>query len=86
MVYRANDSEFGWAGGVFTQDLTRAHRVAGQLEAGTTWINNFNITPPELPFGGYKMSGTGGRKIIVDQWAFKRRRFLLLFRNVNSPM
>ena len=36
MVYRANDSEFGLAGGVFTQDLTRAHRVAGQLEAGTT--------------------------------------------------
>jgi hypothetical protein len=54
---RANDSEFGLAGAVFTNDLTRAHRVAGQLEAGTTWINTFNMTPPELPFGGYKMSG-----------------------------
>jgi hypothetical protein len=48
---------FGLAGGVFSQDLSRAHRVAGQLEAGTTWINTFNLTPPELPFGGYKMSG-----------------------------
>jgi acyl-CoA reductase-like NAD-dependent aldehyde dehydrogenase len=56
-VLRANDSVFGLAGGVFSQDLSRAHRVAGQLEAGTTWINTFNLTPPELPFGGYKMSG-----------------------------
>jgi betaine-aldehyde dehydrogenase len=45
------------AGAVFTNDLSRAHRVASQLEAGTTWINTFNLTPPELPFGGYKMSG-----------------------------
>ncbi len=53
---------FGLAGGVFSQDVSRAHRVAGQLEAGTTWINTFNLTPPELPFGGYKMSGRDNDK------------------------
>ena len=41
------------------QDLTRAHRVIDALEAGTTYINTFNLAPAELPFGGYKMSGIG---------------------------
>lgn len=47
------------AGGVFTNDLTRAHRVINALEAGTCWINTFNLAPSEVPFGGYKMSGIG---------------------------
>jgi choline dehydrogenase-like flavoprotein len=42
-------------------DLTRAHRVAAALEAGTVWINTYNLTPIEMPFGGYKQSGIGGR-------------------------
>jgi len=58
-VRRANDTTFGLAGGVFTRDLTRAHRVVNALEAGTTYINTFNLAPAELPFGGYKMSGIG---------------------------
>ena len=58
-VARANATEFGLAAGVFTNDLTRAHRVIAQLEAGTCWINHYNITPVELPFGGVKMSGLG---------------------------
>ena len=41
------------------RDLTRAHRVVNALEAGTTYINTFNLAPAELPFGGYKMSGIG---------------------------
>ena len=41
------------------RDLTRAHRVVNSLEAGTTYINTFNLAPAELPFGGYKMSGIG---------------------------
>ena len=44
---------------MFTRDLARAHRVIARLEAGTCWINNYNITPIELPFGGYKQSGIG---------------------------
>jgi betaine-aldehyde dehydrogenase len=59
VVARANATEFGLAAGVFTQDLTRAHRVVAALEAGTIWINNYNVTPIELPFGGYKRSGLG---------------------------
>ena len=56
---RANATEFGLAAGVFTNDLTRAHRVIAQLEAGTCWINHYNVTPIELPFGGVKLSGLG---------------------------
>jgi betaine-aldehyde dehydrogenase len=59
VIARANASEFGLAAGVFTNDLTRAHRVIAQLEAGTCWINHYNVTPVELPFGGVKMSGLG---------------------------
>jgi len=59
VIKRANKTTFGLAAGVFTQDLTRGHRVINALEAGTTWINTFNLAPAELPFGGYKMSGIG---------------------------
>jgi betaine-aldehyde dehydrogenase len=59
VIERANATEFGLAAGVFTNDLTRAHRVIAQLQAGTCWINHYNVTPVELPFGGVKMSGLG---------------------------
>lgn len=58
-VARANDTEFGLAAGVFTADLTRAHRVIAALQAGTCWINAYNLTPVEAPFGGMKSSGVG---------------------------
>ncbi len=58
-VARANATEFGLAAAVFTRDLARGHRVIAALEAGTCWINAYNITPIELPFGGYKQSGLG---------------------------
>jgi betaine-aldehyde dehydrogenase len=59
VIARANATEFGLAAGVFTNDLTRAHRVIARLQAGTCWINHYNITPIELPFGGVKLSGLG---------------------------
>jgi betaine-aldehyde dehydrogenase len=59
VIARANDTEFGLAAGVFTNDLTRAHRVIARLQAGTCWINHYNVTPVELPFGGVKLSGLG---------------------------
>ncbi len=58
-VARANDTEFGLAAGVFTTDLQRAHRVIAALKAGTCWINTYNLTPVEMPFGGFKQSGIG---------------------------
>lgn len=59
VIRRANDTQFGLAGGVFTRDITRAHRVVAQLQAGTTWINAYNLTPVEMPFGAVKRSGFG---------------------------
>jgi betaine-aldehyde dehydrogenase len=59
VIERANATPFGLAAGVFTNDLTRAHRVIARLQAGTCWINHYNVTPVELPFGGVKQSGLG---------------------------
>lgn len=59
VVTRANDTEFGLAAGVFTSDIARAHRVAGRMQAGICWINNYNLAPVEVPFGGVKSSGVG---------------------------
>ncbi len=59
VIARANATEFGLAGGVFSRDLARAHRVVDRLEAGTLWINSYNLAPVEMPFGGSKMSGVG---------------------------
>ncbi|MEP3275282.1 MAG: betaine-aldehyde dehydrogenase, partial [Stappiaceae bacterium] len=59
VIARANGTQFGLAAGVFTKDIQRAHRVINALHAGTCWINTYNLTPIELPFGGYKKSGIG---------------------------
>jgi betaine-aldehyde dehydrogenase len=59
VVARANATEYGLAAGIFTNDLARGHRVIANLEAGTCWINQYNVTPIELPFGGVKLSGLG---------------------------
>ncbi|SER68819.1 betaine-aldehyde dehydrogenase [Rhizobium sp. NFR03] len=59
VVARANATEFGLSAGVFTNDIARAHRVVDRLEAGTLWINTYNLCPVEIPFGGSKQSGFG---------------------------
>jgi len=59
VIARANASEFGLSAGVFTRDLTRAHRVIAQVQAGSCWINAYNLAPVEAPFGGAKLSGVG---------------------------
>lgn len=59
VIRRANDTVFGLAGGVFTADLSRGHRMADALQAGIVWINHYNVTPIEMPFGGIKQSGIG---------------------------
>lgn len=59
VITRANNTPFGLAAGIFTQDIKRAHRVAQQLQAGVCWVNNYNVTPVGMPFGGYKHSGLG---------------------------
>jgi len=59
VIERANATPFGLAAGVFTRDLARGHRVVARLEAGTCWINTYNVTPIAMPFGGVKQSGIG---------------------------
>ncbi|MGP5068718.1 betaine-aldehyde dehydrogenase [Psychrobacter faecalis] len=59
VIRRANDTEYGLAAGVVTADLTRAHRVIGQIEAGICWLNTWGESPAQMPVGGYKHSGIG---------------------------
>jgi aldehyde dehydrogenase (NAD+) len=55
----ANDSPYGLAAGVWTRDIKKAHYVARKLEAGTVWVNTYNVYDTAAPFGGYKQSGFG---------------------------
>ncbi len=59
LVPRANDNVYGLAAGIWTQDISKAHRLAENMQAGTVWINCYNIFDAALPFGGYKQSGWG---------------------------
>ncbi len=59
LIPRANNSPYGLAAGIWTKDISKAHRIAAALKAGTVWINCYNIFDSALPFGGYKQSGWG---------------------------
>ena len=59
LVRQANDTIYGLSAGIWTKDLTRAHRFAKAIKAGVVWINTFNMFNAASPFGGYKQSGYG---------------------------
>lgn len=59
VVFQANNSIYGLAASIFTRDISRAHRVAKRLKAGTIGINTHHVIDPALPFGGFKQSGWG---------------------------
>jgi phenylacetaldehyde dehydrogenase len=59
VVKQANNTVYGLAAGIWTRDISKAHRLASQLRAGTVWINCYNVFDAALPFGGYKQSGWG---------------------------
>jgi acyl-CoA reductase-like NAD-dependent aldehyde dehydrogenase len=58
-IARANDSPYGLAAAVWTKDIKKAHQVARKLQAGTVWVNSYNVYDTAVPFGGYKQSGFG---------------------------
>jgi aldehyde dehydrogenase (NAD+) len=58
-IAKANDSQYGLAAGVWTRDIKKAHYVARRLQAGTVWVNTYNVYDTAAPFGGYKQSGFG---------------------------
>jgi aldehyde dehydrogenase (NAD+) len=68
-IEMANDTEYGLAGSVWTQNIQRAHRVANKIRAGTVWVNSYRAVSPSVPFGGYGASGLGrenGMESILD--------------------
>jgi len=74
VVGRANDTPYGLAAGLITQDLNRAHRVIHQLQAGICWINTWGESAPEMPVGGYKQSGVGRENGIDTLRAYTRTK------------
>jgi acyl-CoA reductase-like NAD-dependent aldehyde dehydrogenase len=67
VVARANNTPYGLAAGVWTQNLARGHRVAAALKSGVVWVNTYNMFDAAAPFGGFKGSGFGrdnGREVI----------------------
>ena len=58
-IAKANDTVYGLAAAVWTRDVSKAHRIARAVKAGTVWVNTYNLYDPALPFGGFKESGFG---------------------------
>jgi betaine-aldehyde dehydrogenase len=86
VIARANATEFGLSAAVFTRDVARAHRTVARLQAGTCWINHYNITPIELPFGGVKLSGLGreNSRAAMDHFTQTKSVYVAL-RDIDSP-
>lgn len=86
VIQRANNTVYGLAAGVFTKDIQKAHRVVNQLEAGVCWINNYNITPVEIPFGAYKQSGFGRENGLAAIEAYSQLKTIYVEMNkIDSP-
>ena len=86
VISRANATTFGLAAGVFTKDISRAHRVVDALNAGTCFINSYNDAPVEVPFGGMKMSGVGreNSKAAISHYTQLKSAFVRM-NDVESP-
>ena len=71
-VFRANATEFGLGGSVWTSDLDRGKQLAAELECGTSWVNQHGVLDPLIPFGGHKRSGVGYENGVAGLREFMR--------------
>ncbi|WP_330766973.1 aldehyde dehydrogenase family protein [Rhodococcus sp. M8-35] len=80
VIALANDSEYGLAGAVWTQDINRALRVSRAVETGRMWVNTYHEIPAHAPFGGYKKSGLGREthKSMLDAYTQKKNIYVSL--------
>ncbi len=86
VIRKANNTIYGLAAGVFTNDLQRAHRIVNQLEAGMCWVNNYNVNPVEVPFGPYKQSGMGRENGLATIDAYTQLKTVYIEMNkIDSP-
>ncbi|CRL61101.1 aldehyde dehydrogenase family protein [Proteus penneri] len=78
VIEMANDSEYGLGGGVWTQDINRALRVAKAVRTGRMWVNTYHELPAHAPFGGYKKSGLGREthKMMLDAYSQVKNIFI----------
>ncbi len=84
-IKMANDSDFGLAAGVFTENLARAHRVSEKIRSGIVWVNTYRAISPIAPFGGFKNSG-GSREAGMDAIYDYTRTKTVWFNTSSKPM
>ena len=86
VIARANATDYGLSAGVYTCDLQRGHRVIGQLQAGSCFLNSYNDAPVEVPFGGVKASGVGreNSKLAIDHYSEMRSVYVAM-NDVEAP-
>ena len=86
-VALANDTPFGLAGAVWTKDVHRAHRTAAAIRAGTVWVNAYRVVAPNMPFGGFGLSGIGRENgsDAVDEYLETKSVFVELTGGTRDP-